>query len=113
MNHSQFLGYTKNKGGHLVIVEEDAKIVRLSFNLYLKGIGCHKIKKFLEEQGIKTVTGGAEWSTATVDQYARMTLLQKTYVTDPLTHKQVKNHGEVTHYLVENSHEMYCWDGGV
>jgi len=64
LNHSQFLGYTKDKDGNLIIVEEEAKIVRLIFNLYLQGSGCRKIKKFLEEQGIKTVTGKTEWSTS-------------------------------------------------
>ena len=34
-----------------------------------------------------------------------MALLQKTYVADPLTHKQIKNNGEVSQYFVENSHE--------
>ena len=111
LNHSQFLGYTKDNDGNLIIVEEEAKIVRLIFNLYLQGSGCRKIKKFLEEQGVKTVTGKTEWSTATIDRmlsnekYAGMALLQKTYVADPLTHKQSKNSGEVSQYFVENSHE--------
>ena len=111
LNHSQFLGYTKDKDGNLIIVEEEAKIVRLIFSLYLRGSGCRKIKKFLEEQGIRTVTGKTEWSTATIDRmlsnekYAGMALLQKTYVEDPLTHKQIKNDGEVPQYFVENSHE--------
>ena len=111
LNHSQFLGYTKDKDGNLVIAEEEAKIVRLIFSLYLRGNGCRKIKKFLEEQGIKTVTGKNEWSTATIDRmlsnekYAGMALLQKTYVADPLTHKQIKNNGEISQYFVENSHK--------
>lgn len=111
LNHSQFLGYTKDQDGNLVIVEEEAEIVRLIFDLYLKGNGCRKIKKYLEEHGVKTVTGKAEWSTATIDRmlsnekYAGMALLQKTYVMDPLTHKQMKNNGELPIYRVDNSHE--------
>lgn len=91
-------------------MEEEAEIVRLIFDLYLKSNGCRKIKKYLEEHGIKTVTGKDVWSTATIDRmlsnekYAGMALLQKIYVADPLTHKQVKNNGNLPMHLVENSH---------
>jgi DNA invertase Pin-like site-specific DNA recombinase len=111
INHSQFLGYTKDIDGNLVIVEEEAKIVRLIFDLYLQGNGCRKIKKYLEANGIKTVTGKTEWSTATIDRmlsnekYAGNAVLQKTFVEDPLTHKQVKNNGQQSMFLVENSHQ--------
>lgn len=111
LNHSQFLGYTKDTDGNLVIVEEEAEIVRLIFDLYLKGNGCRKIKKYLEEHGIKTVTGKDTWSTATIDRmlsnekYVGNALLQKTFVENPLTHKQVKNMGQQSMFLVENSHE--------
>lgn len=110
LNHNQFLGYTKDQSGNLVIVEEEAETVRLIFDLYLKGNGCRKIKKHLEGGGIKTVTGKAVWSTATIDRmlsnekYAGMALLQKTYVADPLTHRQVKNNGNLPMYHVQNSH---------
>jgi site-specific DNA recombinase len=111
LNHSQFLGYTKCADGRLVIVEEEAEVVRLIFDLYLKGNGCRKIKKYLEEHGIKTVTGKDIWSTATIDRmlsnekYAGIALLQKSYVADPLSHRQMKNDGELPMYLVDNSHE--------
>lgn len=110
LNHSQFLGYNKDQDGNLVIVEEEAEIVRLIFDLYLKGIGCRKIKKYLEEHGVKTVTGKTEWSTATIDRmlsnekYVGRALLQKTYVTDPLTHKQMKNKGQLPMYHIQDSH---------
>ena len=35
LNHSQFLGYTKGSDGVLVIVPEEAEIVRKIFDLYL------------------------------------------------------------------------------
>ena len=43
--------------GNLVIIEEEAKIVRLIYDLFLRGYRCRKIKKYLEDHGIKTVTG--------------------------------------------------------
>jgi DNA invertase Pin-like site-specific DNA recombinase len=111
LNHTNFLGYTKDENGKLVIVEEEAKIVRFIYDLYLKGYGCRKIKSYLEKNGIKTVTGKSEWSTSTIDRilsnekYIGTVLSQKSYVENCLTHKQVKNNGELPMYLMENNHE--------
>jgi len=68
LNSSQFLGYTKDENGLLVIVPEEAAVVRKIFELYLQGYGCRKIKRWLEENNIKTVTSKTEWSTSTIDR---------------------------------------------
>lgn len=111
LNHTQFLGYTKADDGTLVVVPEEAEIVRKIFSLYLAGYGVRKIKRYLEENGIKTVTGKEEWSTSTIDRmlsnekYIGQVLMQKTYTPDFLSGKQKKNEGELGMYLVENAHE--------
>ena len=111
LNRTQFLGYTKGKDGVLQIVPEEAAIVRKLFDLYLQGNGVRKIKRYLENNGIKTVTGKAEWSTSTIDRmlsnekYIGQVLMQKTYTPDFLTGKQEKNNGELAMYLIENAHE--------
>lgn len=111
LNHTRFLGYTKDETGKLVIVPDEAKVVRKIFSLYLEGNGVRKIKRYLEENGIKTVTGKTEWSTSTIDRilsnekYIGNLLLQKTYTPDFLTGKQKKNCGEQSMFLVENAHE--------
>ena len=111
LNHMQFLGYTKGEDGELKIVPEEAEIVRKIFQLYVQGNGVRKIKRYLEEHGIKTVTGKTEWSTSTIDRilsnekYMGQVLMQKTYTPDFLTGKQVRNKGELTMYLIENAHE--------
>ena len=56
VNCTKFMGYTKNEDGDLVIVPEEAEIVKLIFRLYLEGYSTGKIAKHLEEQGIKTAT---------------------------------------------------------
>ena len=54
INHQRFLGYTKDKkGGNLVVVPEEAQIVKLIFNLYISGVGPAKIAKQLIEMGAK------------------------------------------------------------
>ena len=111
LNHTQFLGYTKDKDGKLVIVPEEAEIVRKIFELYLQGNGVRRIKRYLEINNIKTVTGKSEWSTSTIDRmlsnekYIGDALLQKTFTENCLTGKRVKNLGQVQQYYVENSHE--------
>ena len=85
--------------------------MRKIFDLYLQGNGVRKIKRYLKENGIKTVIGKAEWSTSTIDRmlsnekYIGQVLMQKTYTPDFLTGKQEKNNGELVMYLIENAHE--------
>ena len=62
LNHTQFLGYTKGPDGTLQVVPEEAEVVRKVFDLYVQGNGVHKIKRYLEEHGIKMATGESEWS---------------------------------------------------
>ena len=93
------------------VVPEEAEIVRKIFDLYVQGNGVRKIKRYLEEHGIKTVTGKREWSTSTIDRmlsnekYIGQVLMQKSYTPDFLTGKQVKNDGQLDMYLVEDAHE--------
>jgi len=111
LNCKQFLGYTKDTNGFLVIVPEEAEVVRRIFELYLQGYGCRKIKRWLEEHGIKTVTGKSEWSTSTIDRmlssekYIGDVLMQKPFTPDTLGGLQVKNTGQQVMYLIENDHE--------
>jgi hypothetical protein len=81
------------------------------FGLYLQGNGVRRIKRYLEENKVKTVTGKREWSTSTIDRmlsnekYVGDALLQKTFTEDFFTGKRSKNIGQLPQYYVENSHE--------
>ena len=94
-----------------MVVETEAAIVRKIFELYLNGWGVRKIKKYLEENEIKTVTGKDVWSTSTIDRilsnekYVGNVLMQKSYTEDFLTGKRKKNEGELNMYFIENDHE--------
>lgn len=111
VNYKKFMGYTKNEAGDLVIVPEQSEIVKCIFRLYLEGNSALQIKRQLEADGIKTITGNDEWNTGTIDKmlinekYMGDALLQKTYTTDFLTKKRVMNKGIVPQYYVEDSHE--------
>lgn len=111
INCTRFLGYNKDVDGNLVIVEDEAKVVRKIFELYLNGFGVRKIKKFLEENNIKTVTGKYTWSTSTIDRilsnekYSGDVLMQKSFTENFLTGKRKKNNGELDMYFIKDNHE--------
>ena len=111
VDHNKFMGYTKNENGDLVIVQEEAEIVRLIFRLYLEGYSAKKISQYLEENGIKTATGQDKWYDSVIfkmlrnEKYMGDALLQKTYTVDFMTKKKVINKGIVPQYYVEDDHE--------
>ena len=111
VNCSRFLGYTKDENKKLVIVPEEAEIIKRIYREYLEGSSMDKIKKGLEADGVLTGAGGKRWHTSSIrkilsnEKYMGDALLQKTYTVDFLTKKRVKNNGIVPQYYVENNHE--------
>lgn len=111
VNCTKFMGYTKNAEGELVIVPEEAEVVKLIFRLFLDGYTPSKIARYLEEQKIKTVNGREKWCDTVItkmlknEKYMGDALLQKTYTLDFITKKKVENKGFVPQYYVENDHE--------
>ena len=111
INHNRFLGYTKDADGNLVIEPEQAEIVRRIYREYLQGLSMDKIAAGLEADGILTGAGKTKWHTSIInkilrnEKYIGDALLQKTYTTDFLTKKRIKNNGTVPQYYVEGDHE--------
>lgn len=108
--YKYFMGYEKGPDGKMVINEEQAKVVRLIFKLYLDGYSSTAVAEELEKRGIKNSHGGERWHAATIlsmlknEKYMGDVLLQKTFVTDFLTKKTKKNEGELQQYYIENDH---------
>ena len=86
VNHNKFLGYTKDEEGNLIIVPDEAKLVRRIFRLYLEGNSINKIAE-------------------TLTKYMGDALLQKTYTVDFLEKKRAVNKGIVPQYYIEGNHE--------
>ena len=107
--YKNFMGYTC-VDGEIVIVPEQAEVVRKIFELYLQGLTFGQIKIYLESLEIKTVTGKDTWDTTTIqkmlknEKYKGDTLLQKTFTEDFMAGKKAKNTGQRTQYLVSGSH---------
>ena len=111
LNYSYFLGYDKGPDGKLVVNKEQAAVVRRIYGEFLAGKSACQIAKELTEDGIPTPAGKEKWSPATVqnilsnEKYRGDMLLQKTFVEDYLTHKTVKNTGQLPQYYVEDHHD--------
>ena len=107
--YSHFLGYRKGEDGPEV-VEDEATVVRSIYRKYLEGATPGSIAKARETAGIPSPTGRAKWHTTTICNmltnpcYKGLTIRQKTFTTDFLTHKSKKNEGELPQYFIENSH---------
>ena len=111
VNHNRFLGYTKDEDGKLIIVQEEAEIVRRIYAEYMDGASFLQIKRGLEADGILNGAGNAKWYESNIKQiltnekYIGDALLQKTYTVNTLEKKRVANNGLAPKYYVEGSHE--------
>lgn len=108
--YKYLLGYKKGTDGKPEIVPEEAEIVRLIYALFLDGYSMTRIKKILENKGYLTAQGKKVWNESLIrsilknEKYVGDALLQKTFTSDCITHKVVKNHGERPMYLVTDHH---------
>ncbi|MGO5139532.1 recombinase family protein [Streptococcus alactolyticus] len=110
-SYSNVLGFRPSEQGGFEIDEDEAKIVRYIFGLFLKGENPNSIAKLLTEEGIPTPANKTLWSYPTVksiltnEKYKGDALLQKSFTVDFLTKKRKINEGELPQYYVENNHK--------
>ena len=103
------LGYDRI-GKDMIVNEEQAKIIKLIFQLYLDGYGATKIKYELEKRGYKTSTGLTVWSPSYISRvlqnpfYCGTIIYRKSYIPDYLEQKAKMNKGEVEQIIVEGKH---------
>lgn len=97
-------------GDTFVIIPEEAETVRLIFSLYLSGLGKTAIAKELNARSIPSKSGGLWYESVigkmlTNEKYIGDMLLQKTFISDHISKRQVKNGGQLPQYYVQNAHE--------
>ena len=108
-NGDNMIGYRLVDGVYQIVPDE-AKTVKLIFELTLSGMGREAVCKRLNSMGLKT-RRGYEWAQSTLyqllrnEKYTGNMLLQKTYIKDHLSKKKVVNKGELQQYFITNSHE--------
>lgn len=105
------LGYDHDEEKNLVINEEEARIVRLIFFLYLFGYTCQEIADTLTELGCETKRGNTTWSAGSIlqtlrnERYCGDVLTRKTYTPNYLDHKSRRNQGDRTQHRWKDRHE--------
>lgn len=110
-SYSHVLGFKEAEQGGFEIDEEEARIVRYIFGLFLKGENPNSIAKLLTDRGVPTPTGKKVWSYPTIksilsnEKYKGDALLQKSFTVDFLTKTRKVNQGELPQYYIENNHE--------
>lgn len=96
-------------GEQFNIVPEEAEVIRLIYDNFLKGLSAEQTEKQLDEMGVKSYTGG-HFSNTSIrailrqERYTGNMLLQKTYIENHITHKSKINYGELPMYYAENTH---------
>lgn len=94
----------------LVLVPEEAEIVKLIFDLYLQGYGDMQIAKILNEEGIEPMKSKL-WNRSSIrnilinSNYTGNLILQKTYRENHLTKVTRLNRGEFDKYYIEDNHQ--------
>ena len=105
------LGYDHDEDGNLVINEEEAKIVKLIFMMYLNGCTCQEIADTLTELGCMTKKGNTVWSPGSIlqilqnERHCGDVLAHKTYTPNYLNHKSKKNMQNRPQYRKRNHHD--------
>lgn len=104
------LGYDRD-GHDLIINQEQAKTVRMIYDLYLEGHGCNQIARTLEQRGRLTSTGLTRWQPGTISRvlrnsfYCGRIIYRKQFVPDYLEQKKINNFDDVEKIIVMGTHD--------
>ncbi len=103
-------GYKLGEHGNLTVDEQEADVVKQVFALRVQGQSLGNISDWLFEHNVLSPTGRERWSRETIskllrnEKYTGDVLLQKTFVKDLFSGKQVKNIGQEQKVLICDHH---------
>ena len=103
-------GYKQTADGALEVVPEEAAGVIMIYDLNAECTSPRTIAKELMDMGIPAPRGGKAWGIETIrkilnnEKYYGDVCLQKTYIADYFTGKQVPNRGEYDRFLLQDHH---------
>lgn len=107
--NGNILGYDR-VGDKMVINEEQAKTVRMIFDMYLSGMGTQKIAYELERRGRLTAMGKEHWYCGYVCRllrnsfYCGIITYHKAFTPDYLKQKRILNHGQLELVRTKGTH---------
>lgn len=91
------LGYEMGEDGKWQIVEAEAELVRIIYDMYLNGYSSPQIAEILTRSGVPTATNQTVWSSGGVlgilrnEKYCGNVLCQKTMTVDVFSHIEKKD----------------------
>ena len=111
IQYKRLYAYEKGEDDKPKIIPEQADVVRSIYDQYLTGASLRMIKDRLEAEHIPNVTEESQWTISAIrsiltnEKYCGDVLLQKTYISDCISKKVIRNTGQLPMYLIENHHE--------
>lgn len=108
--NGNILGYDR-VGKEMVINPEQAKTVRMIYDMYLSGMGVTTIQYELEKAGRLTALGKEQWFASYISKmlrnsfYCGIITYHKEYTPDFLKQKKIKNYGDLEYVQVQGTHE--------
>src|SRR5690554_1143048 len=93
----RFMGYDRDADGNLIIIEEEARVVRKIYEMYTEERTMREIMHWLESHHIKTILGRDKWYKNAVmqilknEKYTGNAILQKTLRPSFKSKKYIKN----------------------
>jgi site-specific DNA recombinase len=116
---SGLLGYDTDEDGNMVIITQEAEVVRTIYKSFVQGVHPSLIAIRLNALGLKTVYGN-DWSGSSIrnilrnEKYCGDVLMQKTITVDYLSHISKPNEGEAEQYYIADHHDAIVsrelWD---
>jgi DNA invertase Pin-like site-specific DNA recombinase len=103
--------FERGEDGNLQIIPDQAEEVQNMYRQFLAGASLRMIKEDLKSRNITNAKGDTDWTITAIrgilsnEKYCGDVLLQKTYISDCISKKVIKNTGQLPMYLVQNHHE--------
>ena len=111
IHYEKLYAYRRGPDGKPEIIPEEAEAVQEIYKRFQSGSSLRMIKDALEEKKIPSPTGERVWNISRIrsilsnEKYCGDVLLQKSFVRDCISHKSVRNAGELPMYLIQNHHQ--------
>jgi len=111
IQYKKLYGFCRGEDGEPEIIPEQAEVIIDIYKQYLRGASLRMIKDSLEEKHIPNAAGDDKWtitairSILTNEKYCGDVLLQKTFISDCISRKVIKNTGQLPMYLIQNHHQ--------
>ena len=110
INYKYLYAYEKGADGKPQIIPEQAEVVKGIYDRFLAGASLRQLQEWLEAENIPNSAGRKGWTINAVrgiltsEKYCGDILRQKTFISDCISKKAVKNTGQLLKYLIQNHH---------